>query len=167
MCLNGVLRRRDHLADLRQRWYVQRMLSLKKFFGDEPEKPEPRMTPRAKAAIDGAGDLGVDRAKKVFLAVITNECCALEVLRGLKVDLSSLRSALEADSTSLLLDDALRIAEEERQRFCHAYLGTEHLMLAMIRCSPSVAELLKSEGVDLEIARQHVMRELDPNFRFE
>jgi hypothetical protein len=106
-------------------------------------------------------------ARLAFLGISKDECCALNVLRRMKIDIAKLQEEIEADPTPVLLDDALRIANEEKERFAHLYLGTEHLLLAMIRSVPRVENFLRREGFDLAAARLEVMRELDPNFRPE
>src|SRR5260370_7018551 len=52
---------------------------------------------------------------------------------------------------------AMRIAEEEAQRLHHHYIGTEHLLLGLLREGEGVAgNVLTSVGVDLEQTRQAV-----------
>jgi len=51
----------------------------------------------------------------------------------------------------------LRLAQEEAQRFQHNYIGTEHLMLGLVREGEGVAaKVLASLGVDLEQVRRAV-----------
>jgi ATP-dependent Clp protease ATP-binding subunit ClpC len=51
----------------------------------------------------------------------------------------------------------LRLAQEEAQRFQHNYIGTEHLLLGLVREGDSVAaQVLTSLGVDLEKVRKAV-----------
>ena len=51
----------------------------------------------------------------------------------------------------------LRFAQEEAQRFQHNYIGTEHLLLGLIREGEGVAaQVLMSLGVDLEKVRKEV-----------
>ena len=51
----------------------------------------------------------------------------------------------------------LRLAQEEAQRFQHNYIGTEHLLLGLVRESEGVAgKVLTSLGVDLEKVRKAV-----------
>src|SRR5260370_5730894 len=52
---------------------------------------------------------------------------------------------------------AMRLAQEEAQRLQHNYIGTEHLLLGLLREEKGVAgEVLTGLGVDLERARQAV-----------
>ena len=51
----------------------------------------------------------------------------------------------------------LRLAQEEAQRFQHNYIGTEHLLLGLVREGEGVAgKVLTSLGVDLEKVRKAV-----------
>lgn len=51
----------------------------------------------------------------------------------------------------------LSLAQEEAQRFQHNYIGTEHLLLGLVREREGVAgQVLLSLGVDLEKVRQAV-----------
>lgn len=51
----------------------------------------------------------------------------------------------------------LRLAQEEAQRLQHNYIGTEHLLLGLVREGESVAgQVLTSFGVDLEKVRRAV-----------
>lgn len=51
----------------------------------------------------------------------------------------------------------LRLAQEEAQRFQHNYIGTEHLLLGLVREGEGVAgKVLTSLGVDLEKVRNAV-----------
>src|SRR5712691_2248163 len=51
----------------------------------------------------------------------------------------------------------MQLAQEEAQRLQHNYIGTEHLLLGLLREREGVAgKVLTSMGVDLEWARQAV-----------
>ena len=59
----------------------------------------------------------------------------------------------------------LSLAQEEAQRFNHNYIGTEHILLGLVRETEGVAaRVLKNLDVDIEQTRQEILRELDPNF---
>ncbi len=52
----------------------------------------------------------------------------------------------------------LSLAQEEAQRFQHNYIGTEHLLLGLVREGQGVAaKVLTSLGVDLEKVRKAVV----------
>ena len=59
----------------------------------------------------------------------------------------------------------LALAGSEARALNHAYVGTEHILLGLLREGEGVAaRVLKNLGVDLEKTRVEVMKELDPNF---
>jgi ATP-dependent Clp protease ATP-binding subunit ClpA len=59
----------------------------------------------------------------------------------------------------------LALAQKEMRQLNHAYVGTEHLLLGMLREGDGVAaKALQSLDVDLEKTRQEILRLLDPNF---
>src|SRR5260370_16720349 len=58
---------------------------------------------------------------------------------------------------------AMRLAQEEAQRLHHHYIGTEHLLLGLLREGEGVAgNVLPSLGVDLEQTRQPFERLVGP-----
>jgi ATP-dependent Clp protease ATP-binding subunit ClpC len=60
---------------------------------------------------------------------------------------------------------ALALAEEERKSLAHTYLGTEHILLGLLRESEGVAgRVLRAIGVNVEVTRQTILKELEPNF---
>lgn len=62
----------------------------------------------------------------------------------------------------------LHLAAAEAQALNHTYVGTEHILLGLLREGEGVAaQVLRSLGVDLDTARVEIMRELDPNFDVE
>src|SRR5204863_2021945 len=59
----------------------------------------------------------------------------------------------------------LALAAKEAKALNHAYVGTEHILLGLLREGDGVAaRVLKNLGVDTEVTRQYVLRELDPNY---
>src|SRR6266550_3772663 len=59
----------------------------------------------------------------------------------------------------------LALARKEADRFNHNYVGTEHLLLGLLREGDGVAaRVLKNLDVDIEQTRQEILKELDPNF---
>jgi ATP-dependent Clp protease ATP-binding subunit ClpC len=60
---------------------------------------------------------------------------------------------------------ALALATQEARSLHHTYVGTEHLLLGLLREGDGVAaRVLKQFKVDLEKTRQEILKELDPNF---
>ncbi len=59
----------------------------------------------------------------------------------------------------------LQFAASEARELHHNYIGTEHLLLGLLREEEGVAaQVLRTLGVDIESVRAEVMRVLDPNF---
>lgn len=62
----------------------------------------------------------------------------------------------------------LQLALAEAQALNHTYVGTEHILLGLLREGEGVAaQVLRNMEVDIETARMEIMRELDPNFDLE
>ncbi|MBE7501603.1 MAG: ATP-dependent Clp protease ATP-binding subunit [Verrucomicrobiales bacterium] len=60
----------------------------------------------------------------------------------------------------------LSLAAKEAKALNHTYVGTEHLLLGLLREGDGVAaRVLKTLDVDIEQTRQEILRELDPNFQ--
>jgi ATP-dependent Clp protease ATP-binding subunit ClpA len=60
----------------------------------------------------------------------------------------------------------LSFAAQEARALHHTYVGTEHLLLGILRDGDGVAgRVLKSLDIDIEVTRQHILRELDPNYK--
>ena len=51
----------------------------------------------------------------------------------------------------------LELSLRESMQLGHEYIGTEHILLALIREGGGAAQLLAGAGVDLDRARQHVI----------
>ena len=64
-----------------------------------------------------------------------------------------MRSGTWAEHARHVLD----IAQEESERFGHNYLGTEHLLLGLLRAPGLAAEVLAALGVELDAARRSVV----------
>jgi len=59
----------------------------------------------------------------------------------------------------------LALAGSEARALNHSYIGTEHILLGLLREGEGVASrVLRNLNVDLEKTRGEIMRELDPNF---
>jgi hypothetical protein len=58
---------------------------------------------------------------------------------------------------------ALALAREEAERFNHNFIGTEHLLLGIIKLGQGVAvNVLHTMGLDLQIVRMEVERQVGP-----
>lgn len=59
----------------------------------------------------------------------------------------------------------LSLAAKEAKALNHTYVGTEHILLGLLREGDGVAaRVLKDLEIDIEQARQEVLKELDPNY---
>jgi len=104
---------------------------------------------------------------------------AVNVLKKLGLDLAKVRATVEkvvGTGPGKLLKDtippytprvkrALALAAKEAKNLEHAYVGTEHILLGLMKEGDGVAaRVLKDFGVDLEKTRLEILKELDPNF---
>jgi excisionase family DNA binding protein len=93
------------------------------------------------------------------------------VLQKLGLELNQVRNQVEAIMTrgerlvpgeiglTPRAKKVVNLAVDEAQRFGHHYIGTEHLLLAIIRLDEGIAAVvLKSLGVDLEQARAQTLQ---------
>lgn len=59
----------------------------------------------------------------------------------------------------------LSLAAKEAKALSHTYVGTEHILLGLLREGDGIAaRVLKNMDVDIELTRQEILKELDPNF---
>src|SRR5687767_7279324 len=59
----------------------------------------------------------------------------------------------------------LALAGKEAKSLNHSYVGTEHILLGLLREGEGVAaRVLKSLDIDIERTRNEILRELDPQF---
>ncbi|MDQ3816005.1 MAG: hypothetical protein M3347_19015, partial [Armatimonadota bacterium] len=104
-----------------------------------------------------------------------NEGVAAQVLQKMGVSLEKVRQEIEAEvepsaepspAEPKLTPKAKRVLElaaDEARRMRHNYIGTEHLLLALLRDQDSVAAtVLRRLGLNLEEARKQVMYYIGP-----
>jgi ATP-dependent Clp protease ATP-binding subunit ClpC len=103
---------------------------------------------------------------------------AVNVLRKMGLDLETVRVAVEKEvgtgpDQKLIgnipytprVKKVLALASKEAKAINHTYVGTEHILLGLLREGDGMAaKVLKSLNVDIEQTRQEVLRELDPFF---
>ncbi|MES2708643.1 MAG: ATP-dependent Clp protease ATP-binding subunit [Verrucomicrobiota bacterium] len=59
----------------------------------------------------------------------------------------------------------LALASKEARALNHSYVGTEHILLGLLREGEGVAaQVLKNLEIDIERTRNEILKELDPNF---
>jgi ATP-dependent Clp protease ATP-binding subunit ClpC len=103
---------------------------------------------------------------------------AVNVLQGMGIDLETVRLEVEKqvgtgpDQKMIgnipytpRVKKVIALAQKEAKNLNHTYVGTEHLLLGLLREGDGVAaKVLRALDVDIEEARQRVLKELDPNF---
>ena len=103
---------------------------------------------------------------------------AVNVLQKMGLDLDSVRQAVdeqvglgpEAKPSGNVpytprVKKVLALAGKEAKGLNHSYVGTEHILLGLLREGEGVAaRVLKSLDVDVERCRNEILSELDPNF---
>lgn len=103
---------------------------------------------------------------------------AVNVLQKMGLDLETVRSAVEKQvgtgpeakpsgniPYTPRVKKVLALAGKEAKALNHSYVGTEHILLGLLREGEGVAaRVLKSLNVDIESTRNQVLSELDPNF---
>ena len=102
---------------------------------------------------------------------------AVNVLRKMGVGLEDVRAEVEkrvgfgdVNSESEMphtprVKKVLAFASHEATQLSHNYIGTEHLLLGILREGEGVAaQILRELGVDIETCRKQILAELDLNF---
>lgn len=105
-----------------------------------------------------------------------NEGIAAQVLHNAGVELEQVRAKIEAIvrpgkhpvageiGLTGRAKKVLHLAVEEAQRLNHHYLGTEHLLLGLVREGDGIAaDILKSLGLDLKKVRMQTIKLLVAN----
>src|ERR1043166_1748835 len=103
---------------------------------------------------------------------------AVSVLQKMGLDLETVRAAVEKQvgtgqetkTTGSIpytprVKKVLALAGKEAKALNHSYVGTEHILLGLLREGEGVAaRVLKSLDIDIERTRNEILRELDPQF---
>ncbi|MFP4542510.1 MAG: Clp protease N-terminal domain-containing protein, partial [Opitutales bacterium] len=106
---------------------------------------------------------------------------AVNVLQKMGLDLETVRNAVEKQVGSgpsakpsgnipytPRVKKVLALAGKEAKALNHSYVGTEHILLGLLREGEGVAaRVLKSLDVDIERCRDEILSEPDPNFAGE
>ena len=106
------------------------------------------------------------------------EGVAVNVLKKMGVELDRLRMEVEkavgtGPETKTMgnipftprVKKVMSLAGTEARALAHTYVGTEHLLLGLLRESEGMAaRILRNLGVDLEKTREMILREVDPNY---
>ncbi|HEY0967197.1 MAG TPA: ATP-dependent Clp protease ATP-binding subunit [Opitutaceae bacterium] len=103
---------------------------------------------------------------------------AVSVLQKMGLDLETVRAAVEKQvgtgtetktqgsiPYTPRVKKVLALAGKEAKALNHSYVGTEHILLGLLREGEGVAaRVLKSLDIDIERTRNEILRELDPQF---
>lgn len=103
---------------------------------------------------------------------------AVNVLQKMGLDLETVRMEVEKQvgsgpETKMVgnipytprVKKVLALAGKEAKSLQHSYVGTEHILLGLLREGEGVAaRVLKNLEIDIERTRNEILRELDPNF---
>src|SRR5471032_2784952 len=103
---------------------------------------------------------------------------AVSVLQKMGLDLETVRAAVEKQvgtgqetktqgsiPYTPRVKKVLALAGKEAKALNHSYVGTEHILLGLLREGEGVAaRVLKNLEVDIERTRNEILKELDPNF---
>ena len=104
---------------------------------------------------------------------------AVNVLQKMGLDLETVRQEVEKLSAAgpdqkqvgnipytPRVKKVLALASKEAKALNHTYVGTEHILLGLLREGDGVAaKVLKGLDIDIELVRQEILKELDPNFQ--
>ena len=104
---------------------------------------------------------------------------AVNVLQKMDLDLETVRAEVEKQVASSgseakptgnvpytpRVKKVLALASKEAKALNHSYVGTEHILLGLLREGEGVAStVLRNLDVDIERCRAEILAELDPNF---
>jgi ATP-dependent Clp protease ATP-binding subunit ClpC len=147
-----------------------------------------RLTPRACQALRLARDEAVRLGNSyvgtehMLLGLIgLGQGVAANVLEKANCDLKAVRSFIEKQigqgteqkaAESITLNPGakkiIEVASLEARAMDHRYIGTEHLLLGVLREGDDVVgNVLKGLGVNLETTRDQILKELEPCFKDE
>jgi ATP-dependent Clp protease ATP-binding subunit ClpA len=146
---------------------------------------ENNFTPRAQQVL-ALARLEADRFNHHFVGtehlllglIRLGQGVAVNVLQKLGLDLDTVRKEVEEqvgtgpDHKSIgnvpytpRVKKVLALAAKEAKALNHTYVGTEHILLGLLREGDGVAaRVLKSLDVNVEETRQQILQELDPNY---
>jgi len=151
------------------------------FTADNLESIVPSLTQRAKSALAGAhveaqrlGQTTADTEHLLLGLLELNQGVAINVLHKFGLNLNQLQgelarqlrehpaAELSAGAYSNRVLKTLRLAAQEARALNHGYVGTEHLLLGLLReCEGRGGQALLTRGLTIEAARQEVVKELN------
>lgn len=147
------------------------------------------LTPRAQQALALSKRIAVEMAspavgtEHLLLGIVTlGQGVAVNALLRMGVDFVALRTLVQEQSDKAKaknktgkvpgdithtprLKKIIALAGQEAKELSHSYIGTEHLLLGILRDNESLAAAaLHKLDIELDICRSEVLSEIDPNF---
>ena len=145
------------------------------------------LTPRAQQALALSKRVAVELeashvgTEHLLVGIITlGQGVAVNALLRMGVDFTTLRSEVEKESKKTddnnkkkateithtpRLKKVIALAGKEAKQLSHSYVGTEHLLLGLLREKDGLAfRILNSLDIDIETCRNEILNEIDPNF---
>ena len=177
--------KQQHLIESKPRGFLSKLFSKSEKTGPfRPDESTVNFSPRAMQALALALK-EADRFNHNFVGtehlllglIKLGQGVAVIVLKKLGLDLEIVRAEVvkrvgPAPAEKLMgnkpytprVKIVLALATKEAKALHHTYVGTEHILLGLLREGDGVAGLvLKKLGVELEATRQEILKELDPN----
>ena len=146
------------------------------------------LTPRAQQALALSKRVAIELkansvgSEHLLIGIIQlGQGVAVNALLRLGVDLVTIRSEVEEESKKKNSDETAKgeneithtprlkkiiaLAGKEAKEMNHSYVGTEHLLLGILRDDGGLAsKILKKLDIDLKSCRNEILAEIDPNF---
>lgn len=146
------------------------------------------LTPRAQQALALSKRVAIELkansvgSEHLLIGIIQlGQGVAVNALLRLGVDLVTIRSEVEEESKKKNSDETAKgeneishtprlkkiiaLAGKEAKEMNHSYVGTEHLLLGILRDDGGLAsKILKKLDIDIKSCRNEVLAEIDPNF---
>jgi ATP-dependent Clp protease ATP-binding subunit ClpC len=146
------------------------------------------LTPRAQQALALSKRVAVELessyvgTEHLLVGIITlGQGVAVNALLRMGVDFAKVRSEVEKESKknkkennkkaekeithTPRLKKVIALAGKEAKELSHSYVGTEHLLLGLLRDNEGIAfRILNSLDVDIETCRKEILIEIDPNY---
>ena len=157
---------------------------LLKAIAGQKDRPFSNFTPRAQQVLALARQES-DRFNHNYLGtehlllglIKLGQGVAVNVLQGMGIDLETVRMEVEKQTGTgpdqkmignipytPRVKKVLDLARREAKNLNHTYIGTEHLLLGLLREGDGIAaQVLRNLDVNLEQARIEVLKELNPS----
>ena len=147
------------------------------------------LTPRAQQALALSKRIAVEMeanavgTEHLLLGIVTlGQGVAVNSLLRMGVDFVTLRTMVQEQteqskkknntgkpdgeiSHTPRLKKVIALAGQEAKELSHSYIGTEHLLLGILRDEERLAsKVLHSLDIELDICRKEILSEIDPNY---